>query len=148
MKSLKEIAVGLTIIYLLLFCREAEPQQQDWLSYDPAVSRLQGNLVKVTKYGKPTYGENPEKDERVVVPILVLPTPVRVKGRSTSSVNNESLTNVSFVQLIFPAEFGDYSKYLDQYITVAGTLIRSHKGDHFTDVVMTVKAVNPTGKPM
>jgi hypothetical protein len=30
---------------------------------------------------------------------------------------------------------------------VAGTLVRGYKGEHFTDVVMTVKAVNPTGKP-
>jgi len=31
---------------------------------------------------------------------------------------------------------------------VAGTLVRGYKGDHFADVVMTVKAINPTGKPM
>jgi len=148
MKSSNEIAVVLAVTCILFFLSEAVPQQQEWLSYYPAVSRLQGKLIKVTKYGKPTYGENPEKDEKVVVPILILQTPVRVKARTTSSVNNESLTNVSFIQLIFPAEVGDYSKHLDTDIVVAGTLVRGHKGDHFTDVVMTVKVVNPTGRPM
>jgi|SRR6266480_309551 len=144
----KKITVAIAVSCVLFFLSEAEPQQQEWLSYYPAVSRLQGKLIKVTKYGKPTYGENPEKDEKVEVAILILQTPVRVKARTTSSVNNESSTNVSFVQLIFPAEVGDYSKHLDMDIVVAGTLERGHRGDHFTDVVMTVKAVNPTGRPM
>lgn len=148
MKSSNEIAVVLAVTCILFFLSGAAPQQQEWLSYYPAVSRLQGKLIKVTKYGKPTYGENPEKDEKVEVPILILQTPVRVKARTTSSVNNESLTNVSFIQLIFPAEVGDYSKHLDMDIVVAGTLVRGHKGDHFTDIVMTVKVVNPTGRPM
>lgn len=110
------------------------------------VTRLQGKLTKVTKYGKPTYGENPEKDEKVEVPILILQTPVRAKAQTTSSVNNESLTNVSFIQLIFPAEVGDYSKHLGMVIVVEGTLERGLKGDHFTDLVMTVKVLNPTAK--
>jgi hypothetical protein len=141
--------LAVALVCVLLFSSEATPQQQDWLSYYPAVSRLQGKLTKVFKYGKPTYGENPEKDEKVEVPILILQTPVRIKARPTSSVNNESLTNVSFVQLVFPAEVArSYADYLDKDIVVAGTLVRGHKGEHFTDVVMTVKAVNPTGKPM
>ena len=46
---------------------------------------------KSSKYGKPSYGAEPEMDEKVEVPILILQTPVRVKARSTSSVNNESV---------------------------------------------------------
>jgi hypothetical protein len=122
---------------------------QDWLSYYPAVARIQGKLIKVQKFGKPTYGENPEKDEKIEVPILVLSTPVRIKASSVSSVNNESLTNVSFVQVIFPPEMEKtWSKHLDQDTLLAGNLQRGRKGDHFTEVVMEVKAVNPTGKPL
>lgn len=138
-------------IGILLFVSETNPQQnqlQDWLSYYPAVSRLEGKLVKVTKYGKPSYGETPETDEKVEVYFLILPVPARVKARSTSSVNNESTTNLSFVQLIFPPEMSDYAKYLEKQIVVAGTLVRGYKGDHFAEAVMTVKAINPTGKPM
>jgi hypothetical protein len=133
---------------VFLLSLQAGPQEHDWLSYYPSIARLKGKLVKVSKYGKPTYGDNPENDEKVEVPILILQTPVRVKARPTSSVNNESLTNISFVQLMFPQELRDYSKHLEKEIVVAGTLVRGHKGEHFTDVVMTVKVVNPTGKPL
>lgn len=143
----KEIALAIAASCVLLFLSEAAAQQQEWLLY-PVVSRLQGKLTKITKYGKPTYGENPEKDEKLEVPILILHTPIRAKARTTSSVNDESLTNVSFIQLIFPAEVSDYSKHLNMIIVVEGTLERGHKGDHFTDMVMTVKVVNPTAKPM
>ena len=142
-----------TVVFigLLLTFSDANPQVnqlQDWLSYYPAVSRLDGKLVKITKYGKPSYGESPETDEKVEVFFLILPVPARVIARSTSSVNNESITNLSFVQLIFPPEISDYAKYLDKQIVVAGTLVRGYKGDHFAEAVMTVKAINPTGKPM
>ena len=147
--SSKGFVIATAIACVLLFSTEAALQEKDWLSYYPAVARLQGKLIKISKYGKPTYGENPEKDEKVEVPILILQTPVRIKARPTSSVNNESMTNISFVQLIFPPEVaGNYLKHLDKEIVVAGTLVSGHKGEHFTDVVMTVKAVNPTGKPM
>jgi uncharacterized protein DUF4431 len=150
-KKLRMAVAGLTIPFALsiLLLAQASAQPEDWLSYYPSVSRLQGKLTKVFKYGKPTYGDNPEKDEKVEVPILIVQTPVRVRARTSSSVNNESLTNVSFVQLIFPPEVGaNYAKYLDKDIVVAGTLARGNKGDHFTEVIMTVKAVNPTGKPL
>jgi hypothetical protein len=135
------------IACILAFSSHTAAQQDDWLSYYPSIARLKGKLIKVSKYGKPTYGENSERDEKVEVPILILQLPVRVKARPTSSVNTESLTNISFVQLIFPPELRDFSKHLEQEIVVAGTLVRGHKGDHFTDLVMTVKVVNPTGKP-
>jgi len=143
------ITLLISVILVLFLLQNARAQQDDWLSYYPAVSRLQGKLTKVSKYGKPSYGENLEKDEKIEVPILILQAPVRVKARPNSSVNNESVTNVSFVQLIFPPDANiNYAKYLDQNIVVAGTLTRGFRGEHFTDVVMTVKAVNPTGKPM
>ena len=143
------LAAVILLAFTLLMLTEAMAQQEDWLSYYPSVSRLQGKLTKVYKYGKPSYGEEPEKDEKVEVAILILQTPVRVRARANSSVNNESATNISFVQLIFPAEVNiNYANYLDQNIVVGGTLTRGFRGEHFTDVVMTVKAVNPTGKPM
>lgn len=144
-------AATLVLIGILLSFSGTNAQQnqlQDWLSYYPAVSRLEGKLVKITKYGKPSYGENPETDEKVEACFLILPVPARVRARTTSSVNNESITNLSIVQLIFPSELGDYAKYLDKQLVVAGTLVRGYKGDHFADAVMTVKAINPTGKPM
>jgi hypothetical protein len=131
---------------LLFWFGGAAAQQQQWLFYSPAVSRLQGKLTKVMKYGSPSYGEHPEQDEKIDVPILILQLPVRVKS-PTPRANTES-TNVSFVQLIFPTENGAYSKYLNATIVAEGTLIKGVKGKHFTDVVMTVNTVNPAEPPV
>lgn len=132
-----------------IFPGHAIAQQEGWLSYSPSLARIHGRLVIVTKYGKPTYGADPDKDEKLEVPILILQTPIRIKARPESSVNNETMTNISFVQLIFPPGVEpDFKKNVNQDIVVAGTLAIGNRGGQFTDVVMTVKAVNPTGKPL
>ncbi len=136
-------------IFVAAIPAAGNPQEEGWLSYFPSVVRLRGKLTTVTKYGKPTYGESPEKDEKLEVPILILPTPVRVKARPESTANNETITNISFVQLIFPPEAHvDFRKYIDQTIVAAGTLSVGSRSGQFTDVVLTVKAINPTGKPL
>ncbi len=139
----------LSLLFLVAMPIRGNPQEEGWLSYYPSVVRIRGKLITVIKFGKPSYGESPEKDEKLEVPILILATPIRVKARPESSVNNESLTNISFVQLIFPAETtADVKKYLDQTIVAAGTLSVGSRSGQFTDVVLTVKAINPTGRPL
>lgn len=138
-----------TLLALVALASQAAAQEQEWLSYYPSVARLNGKLIKVIKYGKPSYGEHPEKDQKVEVAILILQTPVRVKASPASSVNNEPATNVSFVQIIFPPELtASSTQHFDKNVLLAGNLVRGHKGDHFTEVVMNVKAINPTGKPL
>lgn len=137
----------LSAVCLLFWCREGAPQQQQWFFYSPAVSRFEGKLTKVMKYGRPTYGEHPEQDEKIDVPILILKLPVRIKSPTPSSENTE-ITNVSFVQLIFATESGSYSQHLNANVIVEGTLAKGIRGEHFTEVVMTVKAVNPPEPPV
>ena len=138
----------LALVFAIATPAPVTPQEEGWLSYFPSVVRLRGKVTTVTKYGKPTYGENPEKDEKLEVPILILQTPIRVKANPISSANNESITNISFVQLIFPPEAdADFKKHIDHNILVAGTLSVGSRSGQFTDVVLTVKAINPTGKP-
>lgn len=134
-------------VCLIFLSRGAAAQEQQWLFYAPALSRLEGKLTKVMKFGRPTYGEHPEQDEKIDVPILILQLPVRVKSPASSSVNTQT-TNVSFVQLIFPAEGGSYSTHLNVNIVVEGTLAKGIRGEHFTDIVMTVKTVNPAEPPV
>ena len=145
----KSLLLTIAILSLLTFGSEHPlAQEQPWLSYFPSVVRLHGKLTRLQKYGPPSYGELPEKDSRLEVAFLILRAPVRIKGNPESSINHEQITNVNFVQVVFPPELGNYSKYLEQDVVLAGTLTRGHRGEHFTDVVMTVKAVNPTGKPL
>jgi hypothetical protein len=134
-------------VCLIFLSPGAAAQEQQWLFYAPALSRLEGKLTKVMKFGRPTYGEHPEQDEKIDVPILILQLPVRVKSPTSSSVNTQT-TNVSFVQLIFPAESGSYSRHLNVSIVVEGTLAKGIRGEHFTDIVMTVKTVNPAEPPV
>jgi hypothetical protein len=146
--SSKSLLLVFAIFSLVtLDSRDSLAQEQPWLSYFPSVVRLNGKLTRLQKYGPPSYGEIPEKDSRLEVAFLILRAPVRIKGNAESSINHEQITNVNFVQVVFPPELGNYSKYLEQDVVLAGTLTRGHRGEHFTDVVMTVKAVNPTGKP-
>jgi len=137
-----------TMICLLAFASENSAQEDRWLNYFPSVARLNGKLIQVTKYGYPTYGAEPDKDEAVEVPILVLQKPIRVRPKPDSTSNSEWITNVSFVQLIFSDDNNaTVKRYLDHEIVVAGTLSIGKRMGQFTEVVMTVKAVNPTGKP-
>jgi hypothetical protein len=127
----------------------AAAQESEWLSYSPSIARLRGRIIMVTKYGKPSYGEDPDKDEKMTVPILVLQTPARVKPKQANSANNETMTNISFVQLIVPQELdAEIKKNIDREALIAGTLAIGRRGGEFTDVVMNVKAVNPTGRPV
>ncbi len=147
--SLKSLLLVFAIFSLVAFdSKDPLAQEPPWLSYFPSVVRLHGKLTRVQKYGPPSYGEIPEKDSQLEVGFLILRTPVRIKGNAESSINHEPITNVNFVQVVFPPELGNYSKYLEQDVVLAGTLTRGHRGEHFTEVVMTVKAVNPTGKPL
>lgn len=41
-----------------------------------------------------------------------------------------------------------YGQHIDQEIVLAGNLVRGHKGEHGTEVMMQVKAVNSTAKPL
>jgi hypothetical protein len=135
-------------ITALIWCTTVSAQQQSWLSYFPSVVRLQGKLVLLTKYGAPSFGADPEKDEKIEVPFLILQTPIRARPNPKSGSEREPLTNINFVQLVLPDESGQTLKqYLDQQITVAGTLLPGRRASDFAEVVMTVKAVNPTGKP-
>lgn len=144
---MKRFLLGIALLAILPSMGQG--QQQGWFHYDPSVSRLQGRLIQVTKYGKPTYGGEPESDEKVEVPILILQTPIRVRTNPERASGAEPMTNISFVQLIFPDDpAGNVKRYLDQTIVVSGTLALGRRGGHFTEVVMTVKVVNPTGKPL
>ena len=149
MKRLMSMSPLAGAIVIALLHSPTFAQQPGWLFYFPSVVRLQGKLISVSKYGNPTYGAEPDKDAVVEIPILILQKPIRVRDNPQSSAKHESMTNVSFVQLIFSDESGaTLKRYLDQQIVVAGTLAIGNRSGQFTDVVMTVKAVNPTGKPL
>lgn len=118
------------------------PNSQRWLSYEPASVQLQGTLKLVSKYGPPNFGENPETDEKVQVPILELREPVSVRADPSSNLNDESAEGVTEVQLVFSLKGTPaYSDLVNQNVAVTGTLYHAHTAQHYTTVLMTVETI-------
>ena len=132
------------MILLLGSCSGAKaPSSEDaWLDYEPAIIELKGKLTIALKYGPPNYGENPETDEKVRAPILVLSQPVNVRADRESEFNTESFEGVKEVHLVF---FTDrkiaYSHLVGRQVEVRGTLFQAHTGHHYTDVLMIVSTI-------
>lgn len=117
--------------------------QAQWVSYEPRVVRLEGQLLNALKYGPPNYGEDTATDEKVHVPILILDHPINVLGDSTSEVNADSFHGVKEIQLVFAKSAGDHEHLWNQTVIVTGTLSEAETGHHFTDVWMQVNAIRP-----
>ena len=136
----KLLAVGL-VMFASFFANTASPDGDTWLSYEPSIIELKGRLTTVVKFGPPNYGENPETDKKLEVPILQLSEPINVRGDAHSPVNTRSFENVTEVQLIFLRAADDYRRFVSKIVIVSGSLSQAVSGHHFTGVVMTVKAI-------
>lgn len=110
------------------------------LRYEPASVELRGRLDRVMRYGPPGYGETPDADQRLEVPILTLARPIDVCADPNSATNNEDVHAVTEVQLI-PGRQVDTGAYVGKDVVAAGTLFRAHAGRHFTPVVMNVRSL-------
>ncbi len=108
--------------------------------YDPEIVTLNGKLITVPKYGPPNFGESPETDARLSVPILVLSRPVDVCGDSTSEINTSSFHGVKELQVIFHDSLGA-RPFLDQNVIATGTLFEHHTMNHYTDVLLSLKTI-------
>ncbi len=127
---------------LLLVCSlgvHVHLQDSRWLTYEPAVVQLEGNLVMEAKYGPPGYGENPKVDKKVSVPILVLSEPISVRGDPDSEINTESFEGVKKIQLAVEEKFR--KDLIGKQVVVKGSLFRGHTGHHYTTLVMNVTEI-------
>jgi hypothetical protein len=113
-----------------------------WLGYEPEVVELQGRLILVQKYGPPNYGENPETDSKVKVPVLQLSQPINVRRDPNSNMNTRSFVDVKEVQLVFLTEKNiSYRHLVGKVVTAKGTLFQGHTGHHYTEVLLVVNAI-------
>jgi hypothetical protein len=113
-------------------------EEERWVSYEPTVIELSGMLMVSMKFGPPNYGEDPETDERLKVPVLVLSEPLNVRGDPDAQVNIESVRGVKEIQLIFLRQ-RNYDGLVNSRVVARGTLSHAVSGHHFTEVVMTVE---------
>ena len=136
----------LGIILGVACVRQATRPSSDCLQYEPQVVVLRGDLREVFKYGPPNYGENPESDSKMWVPMLELTEPVSVCGDTSSEVNKDSISGIRDLQLIFPVLPPSYGRLLKHPVIVSGTLEQATFGPMFTPVVLTVRTLEADSK--
>lgn len=118
------------------------PGSGRWLSYEPAVVQLAGTLRVVPEFGPPNFGEDPETDKRVQIPILVLSDPINVKENAARNVDYEALENVSEIQLVFSTrDRPAYSHLVGHTVVVTGKLFHAQTAHHYTPLLMDVEAI-------
>lgn len=108
--------------------------------YEPALIELQGRLTAVVRYGPPDFGENPDSDEKLNVPLLTLGGARQFCADPAHPADTDAV-EVTQVQLNF-AEYGDVpANLLDSEVLVTGTVMRAISGYHFTPVVLSVVSI-------
>jgi len=134
--------VSAAVVVWASACNSTAIQQDEvWVAYWPNVVKLKGQLIEVEKYGPPNYGEHPETDAKLKVPILVVSPAVNVRGDSTGELNRKSIEGVTEIQLLLTSRSEEYRSLLSQEVVVTGTLSEATMGTHFTKIVMTVDSI-------
>lgn len=110
------------------------------LPYEPSAVELSGTLHIITKFGPPNYGENPDSDEKLQVPIITLSDSVDVCGDLSSSINRDAFHGLREIQVLFPEGMA-YAGFRDRSVVVTGTLSEAVMSHHFTPVVMVVREI-------
>jgi hypothetical protein len=139
--NFRRLCIASLLLLGFCLCANPNPQQTRWLSYEPTVVELEGNLTVEIKYGPPNYGENPKTDEKVNVPILVLSQPINVRGDPKSELNKETVEGVTRIQLVFDKTSTTYKQFVGSRVLVKGTLFKAHSGHHYTDVLVSVQDI-------
>jgi Domain of unknown function (DUF4431) len=112
------------------------------LSYEPAVVKLTGTLVRKTFPGPPDYKTVHSGDRPEAYWLLNLSRPVCVDQDKEQPDLNPAQNNVQTIQLVVPAGFYKKYKYLvGRRIAVRGTLFGEHTGHHHTPVLLSVSAI-------
>ena len=141
MKYHKLTIPAFVLPFVLLFCSNSFGQDKHWLSYEPAVVELTGQLRVIRKYGPPNFGENPKTDAKVKVPLLVLSYPINVRGNQNEFPYDVEVRGIKRIQLTITG-LGELDRRLiGKNVIVQGTLFHAHTGNHYTPVVMEVKAI-------
>lgn len=116
--------------------------EAQWLEFRLSTVKLAGRFELVLRFGPPNYGDDPETDLKIEVPMLLLAEPIRVRGKPGDEVDDESVEGVRMVQLLLPGEVNRY-ELLDKEVVVSGELSHATRGPEFTPVIMDVKKIEP-----
>ncbi len=90
---------------------------------------LHGTLSLEERYGPPNYGESPETDQRMSVPIVELGRPIDVCSDDQSAANN----TVSSIQIVSISPGHVFREGAGSW---PGSLARAESGHHFTPIIL------------
>lgn len=138
---MRHTSTTLILTFLVAFASASPSQAQRFLSYEPEVVELDGQLIVQSKYGPPNYGEQPKTDQKVLVPVLLLSQRVVVTDNHEDGKHSETINNLSQIQLAFDANETAHKKLIGKQVLVTGLLFQAHTGHHYTKVVMNVKSI-------
>lgn len=112
------------------------------LHYEPAKVSLSGTILTERRYEPPNYGQSPRTDQRVNIAVLKLDLPVDVAPSAPSSdgLDCGRYHNVRKMELVATG-FGALEPYIGKHVAVDGTLFERITAHHYTDVLLTVKAI-------
>ena len=138
---MKHTLTTLILTLLVALACAGPTHAQRFLSYEPEVVELDGQLVVQSKYGPPNYGEQPKTDQKVQVPVLLLSQGAMVFGDRGDPTSFKTAHNVKQIQLAFPASETSHKTLIGKPVVVTGTLFRAHTGHHYTEVVLNVQSI-------
>jgi hypothetical protein len=147
MKFIFTIFIFLNLILLNLVSVMASNDIQHinnekYLCFQPCSVALIGKVQIENKYGPPGYGENPSLDERVVIYVLKLKTPVNFRDSPNGVYEGDTIENVKFIQLAYGPKIKNYTKFTDHIVRVTGQVYESESASFYTRVFMAVTTVN------
>ena len=126
-----------------LLCLGILLAQEPTVRYSPAVEQLAGKLKIEQGYGPPGYGETPDRDHRVEVPILILRAPVRVIQDTAYDSDFVEQDHVTELQLSIAGDENTYRVLIGQQVLVKGTLHYPSTGIALRHLVMIVESIRP-----
>jgi len=112
------------------------------LHYEPALVKFSGILTLEKHYGPPNFGETPNIDQVVMIPILELDVPISVAANQNDKINKRTFAGLKRVQIV-SLNTSELSKLSGKHITVEGSLFERHSSQHFTEVLIQAKNFEP-----
>lgn len=113
----------------------------EWLSFEPEIVVLEGQLEQEQFYGPPNYGENPETDEIEMALIVTLAEPISVRGDGRGQPGYEDVTDVTRVQLVCARSGIDCWSLTGRRVRITGMLFTAATGHHRTKILITVRDI-------
>ena len=112
------------------------------LSYEPAVAKFSGRLVRKAFPGPPEYKSTRTGDKAEIFWLLRLDRPICVSEDKDQPDSNPARADIRELQLVVPNGFYPrYRSLVGQHVSISGTLFGEHTIHHRTSVLLTVKTL-------